>query len=375
MPALFGTSQWGVVRWADTSAGHRLGAHGSIYITAYGIQLRHSHLLDVHGRIRIKAQNVGLGPIPIHSLSAHGTIHILGSENALRLAHRLSASGQIEIAAEEAALRLAHSLAAGGVIQIESEDAFLSIRHVLAAHGRILLVAEATDLDLSHPLSAHGRISISAEGAYERFIPTPTPIDFTGIDPHTVIHGTVNLIQNPTVEQNIVGWVAFGTAAIIRATDRGWHGNTNARTTVNVGGEGNGFDALTYQNLNIKPYPGSVLWGQIRLAGQDVALTTRVRAVYSDGTIVNGPYEDHVANKTGREDGFPDDGWDWVICDPLTLDHTKTLVSASIRVIYNTGETGLVWADGAMIEYDRWMYGPSLWIIGSTEAAVFAEVG
>lgn len=374
MPTLFGTSRWGRSRWGDTSSGHRLGAHGSIYISAYGIQLRHSHLLDVSGRIAIKAQVLGIGPAQIHPLSANGVILIVSQEPTLQLAHTLEALGRIEIKADEAPLRLFHKLSAEAEIDILGNSAFLSIRHKLAASGQIVIFAEATDLDLSHPLSATGRISIIAEGAYERFIPTPTPTDFTGIDPHTVIHGTVNLISNPTVEQNTANWIPLGSAIVDYGTDRGWHGSTNARTTVSVGGTGNGFEVRTIP-MSIAPYPGSVLWGQIRLAGQNVDLTTRLRAVYSDGTVVDGNPESHTANKSGYEMGLPDDGWDWIICDPLTLDHTKTLVSASVRVIYNTGEIGLVWADGAMIEYDRWMYGPSLWIIGSTEAAVFAEVG
>lgn len=369
MPATWGTNQWGTTRWADTSFGHRLKASGVIVITATGVQLRHSHLLDLRMTMRITAQNVGLGPIPIHPLAAHGAITIVVAETTLRLAHPLTATGDVVITADEAFLVMGHPLAAAGDVILLGNDAFLSIRHPLSATGTLAILAEATDLDLSHPLSAHGAIIIGAEGAYERFIPTPTPVEFTGVDPHGVIHGAVNLIDNPTLDVTALDWSAHGDATLARVTDHGWHGPSAAEVVISSGGTDNGMALTTRGSLGITPYPGSVLWGQVRLAADAETLTYWTRAIYSDGAVQDAPEETVIVTASGLDD----DSWLWALPPPLVLNPAKVLARAEIVVNIADAATGTFWADGAMIEYDPFMYGPSLWIIGSTEAAVFAE--
>lgn len=362
---LWGTSKWGDTRWSEAVTGHLLTTSGAISITATGVYLRHSHILTVQGIVDIRALNLGVGPAPIHPVSATGLIDISVAPSFLALQHQLDVTGIIDIVLPDAPLRLYHSLAVTGLVGIVTPDVFLSIRHVLATMGLIDLQAFATDLDLSHPLTATGLISLVTHAAYETILPTPVPVEFTGIDPHSIIHGTVNLIGNPTLEQNAVGWNPEVIATVTRDTTRAWHGPASAKV-VKDNGAGRGLAVRSYQALGIVPYPGSVLWGQIRLSGASVGIEHFVRARYTDGSTVETPHE----AKTILASGVGSD-WQFEVSPPLVLDPLKVLDWAEIVVV--GGGAATFYADGAMLEYDPYMYGPSLWIIGSTEAAVFAE--
>lgn len=362
---LWGTSRWGDARWAEAVTGHLLTTAGSISFTATGVYLRHSHILTVQGTIDVTLLNLGMGPTPIHPLSATGLIDITVPGSFLAIQHILETTGVIDFLLPDAPLRLYHSLAVTGLVDVFLPGVFLSIRHALATTGLIDLAAIATDLDLSHPLTATGRFDFTTFAAYEVILPTPMPVEFTGIDPHSIIHGTVNLIPNPTLDQNDVDWTSVSGATLTRMTTIGWHGLTSERV-VTIGAA-SGLAVRSYQALGIHPYPGSVLWAQIRLAGVGADVEHFVRAHYTDGSVVEGPHEVKTINVPASSAA-----WQWEVSPPLVLNPAKVLQSADIVVLATEATT--FYADGAMLEYDQSMYGPSLWIIGSTEAAVFAEV-